>query len=134
MHIRECDGVGEILHTGGMTVAYSVSEEMEAIFLNISMCSVNDQFDRRIGREVAAKRLMEDGPLEIIPLSHPVSQAIRWWFISTYRYVLIQRSNKKWCSTFVPCEGDEEPYIETHTRLQDMPLSTDFELLPPDNG
>ena len=101
LHIRECDEEGELLQTGGLTIVYTVSYEMKEIFLNIAKCSVNDQFSRKIGREVAEERLKKDGPLEMLELFHPISETLRWWFVRSWKCSLFRNSNGTWMSTFM---------------------------------
>lgn len=121
IHIRECDEDGEIVSTGGCTIAYTPSEEMGWIFLNMSQCSVNDQFSRKIGREVAVERLKKDGPLDVIELHHPISEAVRWWFIQQYNACLIKDHKNRWCSTFVSVDKEEEPLMISYQRLSEAP-------------
>ena len=124
IHIRECDEDGELLQTGGATIAYTINETLKSIFLNVSKCSVNDQFSRKIGREVAQKRLKDDGPLEILDLLHPVSQTIKWWFIHSNNYVLIRDAKGRYMSTFIEVDENDVMLI-THERF---PSSVDFSL------
>ena len=124
IHIRECDEDGELLQFGGATIAYTTNETLKSIFLNVSKCSVNDHFSRKIGREVAQKRLRDDGPLEILDLLHPISQTIKWWFIHSNNYVLIRDAKGRYMSTFIEVEENDVMLI-THERF---PTSVDFSL------
>lgn len=119
IHIRECDELSEISHTGGCTLAYTPSPEMGYIFLNMSQCSVNDRFSRKTGRELAAKRLKDDGPLDIIEFTHPNSEAVRWWFMKYFNCCLIKDPKGRWCSTFVSVEEGDEPLMISYKRLSD---------------
>ena len=124
IHIRECDEDGELLQFGGATIAYTINETLKSIFLNVSKCSVNDHFSRKIGREVAQERLKNDGPLEILDLLHPVSQTIKWWFIHSNNYVLIRDAKGRYMSTFIEVDENDVMLI-THERF---PSSVDFSL------
>jgi len=82
IHIRECDEDGNILNNGGCTIAYSATKK--EIFLNLALCHPRDQFCRKTGREVAAEKLHQEGPLDFIELNHPISEAVRLWFMQYY--------------------------------------------------
>jgi len=95
LHIRECDEHGEIQNTGGATIAFAVSPELDAIFVQLALCSRKDQYNKKTGRELAAKRLVDEGPLDILGYKHPISDAVRLWFMQYYDVGLIRSSNKK---------------------------------------
>lgn len=92
-HIRECDEDGNLLNNGGATIAYTVSPEMETIFVHLALCSRKDRFVKKTGREFAADRLKnnKDGPLDFIELSHPYSEAVRLWFMQYFDVGLVRQ-------------------------------------------
>ena len=106
LHIRACEFDGEICNKGGLTLAYLVSPEMGAIFLHWAKCHPSDNFCYQIGRELASKRLFEDGPAEVLELTHPVSETLREWIqFSLYSgdIELMQESKRhRWLCTFSP--------------------------------
>jgi hypothetical protein len=93
LHVRECDEWGELLNFGGCTVAYTVSPELNTIFVHLAICSDKDHFVKKIGRDIAADRLKNDkqGPLALIELNSPYSEAVRLWVMEYFDIGLIKK-------------------------------------------
>ena len=118
MHIRRVDENGAIMSTGGITIAWTGNESLDGIFVHYAECSVRDQYSRKIGRQLASKRLFEDGPVDIIPFNHPISESIRLWIQQWFDIYLMQDEKKRWVADFYTpnIEADEfvlpEPIYE----------------------
>ena len=122
LHVRELDRKGELSPTGGLTVAYSIVDSLSAagICLNLAKCRSDDLFCFKTGREIAARKLLEQGPLDVLPLEHPFGFTIVdwictvWWPEASYGGFVINifqdfdRSRRNfWYSDFRPLRGIE---------------------------
>ena len=101
MHIRACNLDSEVIATGGLTIAYVVSEELQGIFFNFARCHPKDLFSRKMGRELASHRLKTEGPFEILPLQHPIASTIRCYISSEFGLVLECNDRRQWMSDFI---------------------------------
>lgn len=102
LHIRQYDvDTLELSSTGGITLAYTANKDIDGIFISLAQCSQRDQFSRKIGRELASKRLYEDGPLDVINFSNPVSESVRRWVQEWFNISLIQDGKGRWISDFI---------------------------------
>ena len=100
IHVRQVDEEGTIMAGGGLTIAWTANKDLDHIFVHFSQCSLRDQFSRKIGRELAAQRLKEAGPIELIPYNHPVSEAIRQWIQEYFDIFLYQDDRGRWVADF----------------------------------
>ena len=108
IHIRELDESFNLSPFGGLTLAYSVSQELGSIFLNWAKCHPDDHFCYKSGRELAAKRLKEDGPYDILETEHPITkflldwvEQVLWPDLQGYRIcVYLDPQANRWVSTF----------------------------------
>ena len=119
LHIREVDEEGNLCAGGGLTIAYTISdvEGMQQIFLNWVKCHPDDHFEYRIGRELAAAKLKDEGPFEILDLEHPISNSIVDWVCTVLwpggaesidmGFVIdVDKDGKgRWISDFLPAQG-----------------------------
>lgn len=126
LHIRELESLvsGEALDAikphGGVTVAYSVVDTpgISGICFNLAKCHPDDRFCYETGRQHASKKLSEEGPLEVLPLEHPISHTIidyianQWWpsrrKYGGYAIDVWPDDKFRWMSTFTPAQS----YIE----------------------
>ena len=104
LHIRECDEEGNLLNKGGCTIAYTCTKQ--DILLNASFCHPKDQFCKKIGREVAIQRLRDEGPLDIVELNHPISEAVRLWFMQ-YFGVGLKKQNGRYMTDWIEVAPSE---------------------------
>ena len=75
---------GDLLPTGGMTIAYTLIGDKDMGF-QVSLCSEKDLFCYATGREVAAARMMFDGPIDVIDATkHPRAQTLVDWIANNY--------------------------------------------------
>lgn len=49
----------EVLNKGGMTYAFKIHHNLGVVEVGVSICSRKDYFSRKVGREIACKRLSE---------------------------------------------------------------------------
>lgn len=122
LHIRLIDSDNKIQPHDGLTVAYTTvdSPSVSGICFNVAKCHPDDRFEYQVGRQEAAKKLNEQGPLEVLPLTHPISEAIVDWIANTYwpsrrKYggfsIDVQRDKKfRWLSQFTPSQQYVECY------------------------
>lgn len=113
LHIRACEEDGAITNRGGLTVAYLVSPELDAIFLHWAKCNPSDNFCYKTGREIAANRLLTDGPADVLPYQNPVTEAILNWiqfdlYGGTIDFIQEATGKKRWMSTFTSGELDND--------------------------
>lgn len=106
MHIRACDDELNILPAGGLTIAYTLSEELQGIFFNIARCHPKDLFSRKLGRELASHRLKTEGPFEILPFQHPIASTIRCYIASEFGMVIECDEKGRWISDFINWEDE----------------------------
>lgn len=102
-HIRVVNPkTGVIQPKGGLTCAYqiipiqtedAVLEGIEHISFAVAYCKDIDLFCYKTGRAIAAKRLLEQGPLDIIPLIHPISEQLAEWCGTNYFDI----ATEVWC-------------------------------------
>ena len=77
-HLDGCRfDVGTVANRGGATIAYT--ELDGCLCLAPAWCSDSDNFDRSVGRKIAAERLKTDGPWDIIEAEHPRTAAVVKW-------------------------------------------------------
>ena len=93
MHFREHDGYGLLKNTGGCTLAYTVSPELDGIFVQIAYCHSKDQFQKAVGRKVAKDRLHSDGPVDVVGFVTPVRETLRMWFQEFLGVTLVEFEN-----------------------------------------
>lgn len=120
MHVREIDPKGELSPTGGLTVAYSIvdSNSVAGICLNLAKCRSDDLFCFKVGREIATRKLHEQGPLDVLPLEYPIGFSIIdwlcdvWWPDASYGGFCInifqdftRTRRNSWYSDFRPLRG-----------------------------
>jgi hypothetical protein len=107
LHVREVDPDGVILPYGGMTAAYSVvdTDDVGGICVAVVKHHPNDphSFEYARGREYAAKKLMESGPDEVLPLEHPYSHTITDWIANQWC-----PSRRKYCGYAINIWPDEQ--------------------------
>lgn len=96
LHIRTCDEDGVIENRGGMTVVYSPSKELDAIFIHVAFCHPNDNFCKKEGRKVALEKLNKEGPLDFVDHIHPISESVRLWIMQYFDVGLKKLSNGKY--------------------------------------
>lgn len=118
LHIRELEPNGDISSFGGMTIAYVIvdSPGVAGIAFNLVKCHPDDRFNFATGRELASKKLNEEGPLEVLPLEHPISHTIidyvaNVWCPSRRKYCgyaidVIPDHKHRWFSTFTPAQSE----------------------------
>lgn len=116
LHVREIDEYGDLKHFGGLTVAYTLvdTEGVAGICVHLAKCHPSDRFCYKIGRETALKKLQTEGPLEVLPLEHPISQTIIEWLsyiwcpsrsaYCGYEIDIIKDPAGRWISDFQPSQ------------------------------
>lgn len=117
LHIREIDDEAKIMSFGGLTIAYTIvdSPSIAGICIHLSKCHPDDRFCYETGRQLASKKLQNDGPLDIISISHPISYAIidwlcnQWWpsrrKYGGFTINIWQDVNHRWVSHFTPSQS-----------------------------
>ncbi len=127
LHVRMVDSEGYIQPKGGVTVAYTCSQD--EIMLAVALCHDNDLFCYRVGREIASGRLKSPNhETQVIALTHPKTHCIiDWlaleWFVAPVN--IYQDEKHRWVSTFEPEDGeisfmtdeDWEKQIELQTQI-----------------
>lgn len=104
LHVRACDQDGNLLHKGGLTVAYTANESMGMIAMGWAKCHDNDNFCYRTGRAIASGRLKSaDGQPDIVDFVHPISEQVRRWVADVLfngGITLIRDPRRRTLSTF----------------------------------
>lgn len=104
IHIRAADERRRIDSRGGATICYGfVADDVVAV--SASWCSWQDNFCRKTGREVAASRLKESGPMDLVSIvnaRNPAASIIEWAEVGLgYGPISIRRDKKgRFVSTF----------------------------------
>ena len=119
LHVRVVDENNCLSPTGGVTVAYTISdvEGLQQIFLNYVKCHPNELFCYKTGREIAEARLKDEGPDEILDLEHPISDYIVDWLGSVawpaynhpntgFSIDIVKDERGRWISDFEPSQND----------------------------
>jgi hypothetical protein len=120
LHLRAMDEDGYILPKGGVTVAYVLTEieGMQHIYVAPVKCHPNELFCYKTGRELAAKRLKDEGPTEVLDLEHPISETIvdwicnSWWPIGPksremgFAIDAMRDERMRWVSDFYPSQNE----------------------------
>ena len=127
LHIRNWDqDTDEILNTGGITVAYTYVGAKD-IAIQIARCHEDDNFCYRIGRQIAAGRLTNEGPLDILDVEYiRPSDAIVSYLINEYysNEIDVRKCRNRFVSTFgvieevdlIPMEEISPAIIEAAAR------------------
>ncbi len=110
LHIRQVDENGVIMAGGGLTIAWTANVDLGHIFVHYAQCSQRDQFSRKIGRELASKRLKEAGPIELIPFNHPISEAIRRWIQEYFDIFIYQDDKGRYVADFYTPNLDSDEF------------------------
>lgn len=125
MHVRRVDPLtGKLCATGGVTVAYCVTEvqNFEYIYVTMVKCRNTERFCYAIGRQYAKELLEKEGPMEVLELTHPISEAIADWIMNEvwpmgsyalgydgddmgFAIDLYKDDKGRWTSTFEPSQS-----------------------------
>lgn len=131
IHIRAVDENGDLLTTGGCTVAYTATPK--DIMYQLALCHSDlDNFCYRVGRAIASGRLKSKKwePI-IIPRQDPVVATIIKHIAANAEYgqidIFWNEKGKRWESTFIPNLMDDEIPFEGGKPVAQM----DCPLAPP---
>lgn len=105
VHVRQIDELGNLLSNGGLTIAYTATKK--DIFLSHAQCSWLDNFNRRVGRQIAAGRMRKYGSEDIIARKDPISKTVVEWAEKLFGEPISIKWNAKarrWESTFEALE------------------------------
>lgn len=109
---------GEILPHDGATIAYTVVDRpaVAGICVHVVKCHPDDRFEYDTGRKLAAKKLKEEGPVDVLSLTHPISETIVDWFANQwcpsrrkyagYAIDVIRDRKFRWLSRFTPSQSE----------------------------
>ena len=107
LHIRRLDENNLISPHGGLTIAYTCT--LTEICMATAMCHDNDLFCYDIARRIARGRLQSvKVETTVIPLTHPITQAIVDWVSLEWFDVPISiflDPKRRWVSDFQPDDG-----------------------------